>query len=180
MKDWFILMFRKKGINPPGEGKITSNVRSLWVEFLRRSISLRNLVSFTSNLPNSFNTEHGSLPTSSRKAWPNISTQRRHRPNSEFAEVPLHITGIIDLDVDSAADNVTGSSEELLVAATMKDKKDRISSVNGGKIYSHLFKQRRSNKDEGGMPKHAMDSCFIHAGIAPVVCVRSCPITRKG
>lgn len=82
--------------------------------------------------------------------------------------------------MDSAADDVKGSSEELLVAATMKDKKDRISSDNGGKIYSHLFKQRRSNNDEGGMQKHAMDSCFIHAGIAPVVCVRSCRITRKG
>lgn len=82
--------------------------------------------------------------------------------------------------MDSTADDVTGSSEELLVAATIKDKKDRISSVNGGRIYSHLFKQRRSNKDEGGMHKHAMDSCFIHAGIAPVVYVRSCRTTRKG
>ena len=45
--------------------------------------------------------------------------------------------------MDSAADDVTGSSEELLVAATTKDKKDRISSVNGGKIYSHLFKVAR-------------------------------------
>ena len=103
---------------------LTSRVKSLWVEFLNRSISLLNLDSFTSNLPNSFNTEDGSDPTSSRNTRPNNSTHRRQRPKRELAEVPLVIkglgtTGVVDSKALSgrATDEVEGSAEGLLSVA---------------------------------------------------------------
>lgn len=91
------------------------------MEFLNRSISLLNFVSFTSNLPNSFNTEDGSDPTSSRNTRPNNSTHRRQRPRREFAEVPLEMKGLEEEGaVGSEAapelftDEVEGSAEDLL------------------------------------------------------------------
>jgi hypothetical protein len=52
--------------------------------FFKRSISRLNEISFTSNLPNSFKTEEGSAPTSSRKTRPNNSKHNLHLPRRKF------------------------------------------------------------------------------------------------
>ena len=114
MTSYFGFHFKKKSL--------TSIVKSRWVEFLSRSISRLNLVSFTSNLPNSFNTDEGSDPTSSRNTRPNNSTHNLQRPNRELAEVPLQMTGLeeevdaVGLTVDSELlpPDVEGSTEDSL------------------------------------------------------------------
>lgn len=97
------------------------------MEFLNRSISLLNLDSFTSNLPNSFNTDDGSDPTSSRNTRPNNSTHKRQRPKRELAEVPLEMkglgaTGVVDSKALSgrATNEVDGSAEGLLSVESTK------------------------------------------------------------
>jgi len=123
---------------------LTSRIKSLWVEFLNRSISLLNLDSFTSNLPNSFNTEDGSDPTSSRNTRPNNSTHKRQRPKREFAEVPLEknvlvVTGVVDSKALSgrATDEVEGSMEGLLSVAITRREYHYISLVTHLKFGSN-------------------------------------------
>ena len=71
-------------------------------------MSRLNDISFTSNLPNSFKTDDGSAPTSSKNTRPNNSKHSLHLPRRKLggkdpmarksAGPDLHIVGALTLD----------------------------------------------------------------------------------